>query len=155
MAKDKIRYTIVEGVPDALITMQLVELYHLIFEDADIPFFKKRIHEQINVISILAFNKEQLVGFKIGYHYNPQIFYSWVGGVHTSFRQKGIGSVLLEMQSSFVKRKGYKKLRTKSMNRFKPMIIMNLKNGFDIIQVYTNKIGQTKIIFEKSLEQIT
>lgn len=152
MAKDKIIYTIVEGVSDELNIIQLTELYDQIFEDADIPFFRKRIHEQIKVISILAFNEEQLVGFKIGYHYDHQTFYSWVGGVHASFRQQGIGTVLLEMQNRFVKRKGYKKLRTKSMNQFKPMIIMNLKNGFDIVEVYTNSIGQTKIIFEKALD---
>ncbi len=38
------------------------------------------------------------------------------------------------------------------MNRFKPMMIMNLKEGFDIKQVYTNDKGQTKIIFEKAID---
>ena len=28
------------------------------------------------------------------------------------------------------------------MNHFKPMILMNVKNGFDIIQVYTNEKGK-------------
>jgi hypothetical protein len=37
------------------------------------------------------------------------------------------------------------------MNRFKPMMILNLKNGFDIVQVYTNDSGQTKVVFEKTL----
>ena len=31
------------------------------------------------------------------------------------------------------------------------MMILNLKNNFDIKQVYTNDSGQTKIIFEKNI----
>jgi len=42
-------------------------------------------------------------------------------------------------------------MRTKSMNRFKPMMILNMKSGFDITNIYTNDVGQTKIIFEKDL----
>jgi len=37
------------------------------------------------------------------------------------------------------------------MNSFKPMMILNLKNGFDIVSVYTNVTNQTKIVFEKEL----
>ena len=40
------------------------------------------------------------------------------------------------------------------MNRFKPMMILNLKNGFSITKVYTNTKGQTKIVFEKQLKQL-
>ena len=57
----------------------------------------------------------------------------------------------MELQHEVAKKKGYEKVRTKSMNRFKSMIILNLKNGFDIQQVYTNDSDQTKIIFEKEL----
>jgi len=37
------------------------------------------------------------------------------------------------------------------MNTFKPMMILNLKNGFDIVNIYTNTKGQTKIVFEKNI----
>ena len=37
------------------------------------------------------------------------------------------------------------------MNQYKPMLILNIKNGFDIVQIYTNDSGQTKIVFEKEL----
>lgn len=37
------------------------------------------------------------------------------------------------------------------MNAYKPMMISNLKNGFNIINVHTNAKGQTKIVFEKLL----
>ena len=152
MEKNSFTYITAYGVPDESILDHLIELYATLFEDADIYFFKKRIIEHPDLISILAYNKEELIGFKIGYSYNNDTFYSWIGGVKRSFRQKGIATILAENQELIVKQKGYLKLRTKSMNRFKPMMVLNLKNGFDIIQIYTNKIGQTKIIFEKRLD---
>ena len=73
-------------------------------------------------------------------------------GVVFSVEDKiAIASKLSEMQEEAVVKKGYTKLRTKSMNRFKPMMPLNLKNGFDIVQVYSNEYGQRKIVFEKSL----
>ncbi len=58
---------------------------------------------------------------------------------------------MTHMQEDYAKQNGYKILRTKSMNHFKPMMILNLKNGFDIVKFYTNDSNQTKIVFEKSL----
>jgi len=57
----------------------------------------------------------------------------------------------LKIQEKFAGNNGFKKLRTKSMNTYKSMIILNLKNGFYITNVYTNTKGQTKIVFEKFL----
>ena len=155
MGKDSFLYITTEGVPDISVLDHLVELYETIFDDADIVFFKKRMTEHPDLLSILVYNKEQLIGFKIGYRYDKDTFYSWIGGVKRSFRQNGIATVLAEMQEQNVKQRGYLKIRTKSMNRFKSMMVFNINNGFDIIQVYTNKKGQTKIIFEKSLSQTT
>lgn len=140
MAKNKITYEIIEGYPDNSVYTALETLYVDIFEDADLHFFKKRFQE-----------KSEIVGFKIGYHYNYSTFYSWVGGVKLAFRNQGIALRLSQLQEERVRQKGYTKLRTKSMNRFKPMMILNLKNGFDITQIYTNDFGQTKIVFEKNL----
>ena len=100
---------------------------------------------------ILCYQQKQLLGFKIGYRYNDITFYSWVGGVLPENRGNGIAKQLAQLQEQRVKEKGYQTLRTKSMNRFKPMMILNLKNGFDITNIYTNDVGQTKIVFEKLL----
>jgi hypothetical protein len=39
-----------------------------------------------------------------------------------------------------------------SIYTFKPMLILNIKNGFDIVEVYSDKFGETKIVLEKSLD---
>ncbi len=142
---------IVEGIPKDTILKELLHLYETIFDDAKLDFFIDRITSKTDVIIVLTYFENSPVGFKIGYRYNETTFYSWVGGVLPDFRRKGIAQKLAKKQEELIKEKGYKKLRTKSMNRFKPMLILNIKNGFDIVQVYTNTSGQQKIVFEKDL----
>lgn len=151
MESDNITYQVVLGNNDELLLQKLVNIYSLIFEDADVSFFIDRFKSHPKIVVLLALNKTEIIGFKIGYPYNENTFYSWVGGVLPNFRQKRIASTLAKHQEQVAESQGYSKLRTKSMNRFKPMMILNLKNGFDIVQVYTNDSGQTKVVFEKKL----
>ncbi|SNR17755.1 GNAT family N-acetyltransferase [Tenacibaculum jejuense] len=146
-----IKMVIIEGIPKDTILKELLHLYQTIFDDAKPDFFIDRITTKTDIIIVLTYFENSPVGFKIGYRYNETTFYSWVGGVLPDFRRKGIAQELAKKQEELVKKKGYKKLRTKSMNRFKPMLILNIKNGFDIVQVYTNTSGQQKIVFEKEL----
>ena len=152
MGKNKLIYQIIEGQPSKELLDEILQVYKSIFDDYKIDFFKSRIDKKEDVLIVLCYNSDMLVGFKIGYRYNETTFYSWVGGVLLSYRQKGIAKQLAKLQEENVTTKRYSKMRTKSMNRFKPMMILNLKNGFNIVQVYTNDIGQTKVVFEKELE---
>ncbi|WP_353776930.1 GNAT family N-acetyltransferase [Winogradskyella sp. 3972H.M.0a.05] len=151
MGNDNYSYKVLEGIPQQDALQDLKNIYTSIFEDADLHFFEERLNTKQNVLIVLAYDGTNLIGFKIGYRYDEYTFYSWVGGVRESHRQKGIGQYLAELQEEKAREQGYTKLRTKSMNRFKPMIILNLKRGFDIISVYTNEKEQTKIIFEKDI----
>lgn len=151
MNAQNLKLTVIEGIPNAIVLEELIRLYTSIFKDAIVDFFIDRIETKEEVVIIVAYENEKPVGFKIGYKYNKTIFYSWVGGVLPSYRRRGIAQQLGAKQLEIVKEKGYSKIRTKSMNRFKPMLILNLKNDFDIVQVYTNSTGQQKIVFEKDI----
>ncbi|MEZ4796887.1 MAG: GNAT family N-acetyltransferase [Flavobacteriaceae bacterium] len=151
MENDKFTFKIVEGIPSEDLLEDIISLYTSIFEDYKLNFFIERINQKEDLIIVLCYDQNQLVGFKIGYRYSITTFYSWVGGVLLEQRNNGIAKQLAQLQEQKVKEKGYLKIRTKSMNRFKPMMILNLKNGFDIKSVYTNDVGQTKIVFEKNL----
>lgn len=151
MATNNITYTPIQGLPDEVLLNLMVIFYEIIFEDADVDFFTERIREHDKLFSILAFEDQTLVGFKIGYPYNETTFYSWIGGVSLEYRRQKIGTKLTELQEQYAINSGFKQLRTKSMNTYKPMMILNLKNGFDITKYYTNAKGQNKIVFEKKL----
>ena len=154
MGNVNISYNIFEDDLSNNLFTELLNLYNQLFEDADLEFFKTRFTTQANICSVLAFKKTQLIGFKIGYPVENNTFYSWIGGVNSEFRNIGIGKQLATLQENYAIQKGFSVLKTKSMNRFKPMMILNLKNGFSITKVYTNTKGQTKIVFEKQLKQL-
>lgn len=154
MGNDNLKYQLILGLPSKGLLDEILEVYKTIFDDYKLDFFKSRISEKDDLLIALCYSKVNLVGFKIGYRYNENTFYSWVGGVLPSMRKKGVARTLAALQEEKVREEGYLKLRTKSMNRFKPMMILNLKNGFDIIQVYTNDGGQTKVVFEKKLAAV-
>jgi predicted GNAT superfamily acetyltransferase len=151
MAKNNISYKTIEGIPEESTYKEIEKIYSKIFIDSDLEFFKQRIIEHPQLCTVLAYHNNYLVGFKIGYPYNETTFYSWIGGVLSKYRQLGIGAQLAQIQEDFTRNKGFKKLRTKSMNMYKAMMILNLKSGFDITNIYTNTKGQTKIVFEKLL----
>lgn len=151
MGNDKFSYQTIERQPSENLLEDILVVYKSIFDDYKLDFFKNRIHQKEDLLIVLCFQQEQLAGFKIGYRYNDTTFYSWVGGVLPEFRQQGIAKRLAQLQEQKVIEKGYLKMRTKSMNRFKPMMILNLKNSFNIVQVYTNEKGQTKVVFEKNI----
>ena len=151
MVKDNYTFEIVEGIPSKQLLEDILLVYKSVFDDYKLDFFKNRVHQKQDLIMVLCFKQNQLLGFKIGYRYNDTVFYSWVGGVLSEHRKNGIAKQLAQLQEEKVKEKKYQKIRTKSMNLFKPMMILNLKNGFDIKNLYTNVVGQTKIIFEKDI----
>ena len=151
MESVNITYENIIGIPGADLLRELSKLYIQLFDDADLDFFKKRIRAHEDIFTVIARNEGQLIGFKMGYPILDNTFYSWIGGVIMPFRNKGIANRLAQIQEDWVKENKFAVLKTKSMNRFKPMMMLNLKRGFDITKVYTNEKGQTKIVFRKSI----
>lgn len=151
MENDKITFKTISGIPNAVQMESLLAVYQEIFEDADTSFFIDRLKNQPNVFSILVYKSNKLIGFKIGYPQAENVFYSWIGGVIIAFRKQGIGQQLIRLQENHARLSGFKTLKTKSINRFKSIMILNLKIGFNITKIYKNTKGQTKIVFEKTL----
>lgn len=93
----------------------------------------------------------KVIGYKIGYEIDRETFYSWLGGVDTHYRENGIAAALMDKQHAYLREKGYKVVRTKTMNKWCDMLILNIKFGFDVIETYTDEKGLHKIILEKKL----
>ena len=79
MENDELTYQVIEDSLSEEVLHDILLVYKSIFEDYKLDFFKNRIHQKEDVLTILSYNKKQLVGFKIGYRYDDTTFYSWVG----------------------------------------------------------------------------
>lgn len=100
-------------------------------------------------------SNNSLAGFKVGYELEPGVFYSWMGGIHRSYRRMGIASMLAEKQESWALENGYTRIRFKTWNRHKAMLCFALLRGFHILSVEPNpRLDDYRIILEKPLTSI-
>ncbi|MCS0787914.1 GNAT family N-acetyltransferase [Cytobacillus firmus] len=144
------KLTIFCTMPDASILNGILELHKNIFGDSEGLVSKMKSKPQLLVLT--AMDGEKVIGYKMGYAIDEDRFYSWVGGVATDYRKNGIASMLMEKQHGYLKEKGYKVVRTKTMNKWRSMLILNIKHGFDVIETCTDENGLLKIVLEKQLK---
>ncbi len=95
--------------------------------------------------------EDQPVAFKLGYRRTETEFYSWLGAVLPEYRGLGIASDLMQDQHAWCKSQGYQTIETKTQNRFREMLILNIKFGFDVIGTHDSTEGGMKIILRKKL----
>ncbi|MEK5175701.1 GNAT family N-acetyltransferase [Heyndrickxia sp. FSL W8-0496] len=145
----KFEYFILNSIPDVDVLNGILELHKDIFGTTDDLINKMASKPQLLVIT--AIDGKKVIGYKIGYAIDKNKFYSWLGGVDPNYRKHGIASMLMEKQHQYLKENGYKVVQTKTMNKWRNMLILNIKNGFDVIDTYTDKKGLHKIILEKNL----
>lgn len=138
-------------VPENILS-DIRQLYQLIFETTDFQKFQNRVKKEKDLLFITAYKENTLLGFKIGYQKTPHVFYSWLGGINPDFRNQGIATALMLFQHEWAKKNNYEIIETKTMNRWKNMLILNLKHGFDIHSTYSDSNGIIKIILQKQIK---
>lgn len=132
---------------------ELLDLYETIF-DSSMPTngFIYEVENQRKLLFNLAYSKnDQLIGFKVGYEKKHCSFYSWLGGVKEEFRGRGIATKLMQDQHRWLIENHYKSITTHTANHFKEMLILNLKNGFDVTGTNINSKGEQRLILRKDL----
>lgn len=132
---------------------QLVILEASIFEKpltSDI--FSAELDGKKNLLVLVAFQDDRPCGYKIGFEYSSNTFFSWSGGVLPDCRKCGVGSALIAKQHQVAKEFGYSYVRTHTKNKYREMLILNLKAGFEVTGVYKS-LQETHhgIILEKAL----
>ena len=138
----------VEGVPyEWLKSLQAIHAH--VFDGDDLPV--EKLESKKGLLCLLAVEKQEVIGFKLGYRHPDGIFYSWLGGVHERMRGQGIASQLMKFQHKKIRELCYDKVRTYGRNSRKAMLIVNIKHGFAIVSTFIDEKGRHKIIFEKSL----
>ena len=94
----------------------------------------------------------QLIGCKLGYERKPGHYYSWLGGVLPAHRGQGVAAELMRRQHQWCREQGYQRVRTHTYNRWRSMLLLNLRHGFDIIGTVQGPHGLT-IVLEKDLSK--
>lgn len=85
---------------------------------------------------ICAFEAGEAVACKIGYdRFEDGSFYSWLGGVASDHRQKGLAKALADFQEDWAMHNGFTSIKFKTRNRLKAMLHFALGNGFSIYNV--------------------
>ena len=136
-------------IPDNKTLDGIVKLHTSIFDHTNDLITQMKEKPQLRIDAVL--DDQKVIAYKIGYALNYEKFYSWLGGVDPDYRNQGIASQLIERQHRFLKEREYKTVQTKTKNKWRNMLILNIKNGFDVIGTYTDSKGEPKIILEKRL----
>lgn len=138
-----------DTIPEESILGGILDLHKYIFGTSD--DLVNKIESKPQLLVNVALYDSKVIGYKIGYELDKRKFYSWLGGVDPRLRGHGVASKLMEQQHQFLKENGYHIVQTKTMNKWRSMLILNIKSGFNIIETYTNEKGVHKIILEKNL----
>jgi ribosomal protein S18 acetylase RimI-like enzyme len=144
-----VNYHISAGMPKQEHLDAILTLHAAIFGESG--QLDKKMGNKPKLLVAVAIYQDQVIGYKIGYELEETKFYSWLGGVGEEFRGKGIASRLMEIQHEYIKGCGYRMVRTKSMNKWRDMLILNIKHGFDVLETYIDEKGKHKIVLEKKL----
>ncbi len=144
---------------DAQLLDRIAKLHESIFSASGNDELIEKIHRNASItninelLTIIALDGEQVIGYKIGYPLmgDQHTFYSWLGGVDATYRQQGIASMLMDAQHEYLRQAGYRKVQTKTMNRWRNMLLLNIQYGFDIVHTFTDARGLFKIVLEKEL----
>ncbi len=125
------------------------------------PFSEKEVRDRLTqgksvsiIVAIAAADSgPRPVGYKCGFELDAGRFYSWIGGVLPEYRNQGIAKELMKRQHAHCKKMGFSKVQTKTLNKFKNMLILNLKYGFEITDTYRGEDGDLRIVLEKNIKE--
>ncbi|HET7578784.1 MAG TPA: GNAT family N-acetyltransferase [Bacillales bacterium] len=143
-------YKRIQGMPEGNDLKEILAFYQDIFRPE--ANFLEEMKTKRNLVTFVALVDGDMVGFKMGYDRKENHFYSWLGGVSDFYRGQGVASELMKQQHQWCREAGYHAIRTHTKNKWKAMLILNLRHGFDVIGTYTYVKGEPKIILEKRLD---
>lgn len=146
-----VNYKVFEERPRERVFEQVVTLATSMFGPRTEERFLEEVAHHPRFTLVVATIEDRVIGFKAGYQERKHRYYSWLGGVHPDHRRRGIGRELMRLQHDWCARHGYQRVQTRTRNRWRDMLILNLHFGFDIIGTCLDSHGDVKIILEKKI----
>ncbi len=140
-----------EGYPD---TSQIERLCKLASDETEfsIAFFEDHLKHQKKILCCFAYDGEVMVGYKIGYQSRPKYFESWIGAISTEHRRKGLATKLMIAQHDWCAAHGFKIIDTIASSDNRPMLIANLKAGFNISGTFWDRQQNFKTLLQKKFD---
>ena len=148
-----IEYRCLPGQPTAEVLAAVAEINHEIFGFNETAAILAGLFGQKGKLLVcLAEQGGQTVGYKIGFEGDPGTFESWRGGVLPSARRQGIAEHLMGLQHRWCQENGFRVIKTTTNSDNTPMIILNLKSGFEIVGTFVHRQKRLKVLQEKWLD---
>ena len=130
----------------------LIPVAAAIFDDGDrFATLTEDAAEKPGLMLLLAWDGDDCLGFKVGYRSNESTFYSWLGGVLPEARGQGVARRLMLAQHEWVRAQGYGYVTTETYNRYREMLLLNIRTGFDVVGTQTTVGGEAKILLRRAL----
>lgn len=104
------------------------------------------------LMSCLAWIDGELAGYKIGFEERPRYFESWQGGVAPEHRRRGVASALMDAQHAWCREQGFMIVSTITEGSNRPMLIANLRAGFEVCGTFLDRRKIVKVILQKHLD---
>ncbi len=139
---------LIEGYPEDAVVLKLCTIAD---EEAPFPIeiFERRLKHQPHILGCYAYDKDELVGYKIGYESRPRYFESWMGAIAPAYRGQGIARELMSEQHHWCEEKGYRIITTITDGSNTPMLILNLKAGFVISGTQLDRGENHQVLLQK------
>ena len=143
MTPEEIRIESVEGEAVRALGGELLALCETIFPGFAADYLTGRLgHVDAPAAVVARDDTGRLVGFKLGYRRGAGLFYSWLGGIHADVRRQGLARRLMTAQHDWARGQGYRSVETRTRASNNPMIILNLRSGFQVAGFEVDRNGQ-------------
>ena len=156
----QVSYREIEGMPDEAVFEDLGRLSFVMFAPpgSDNPSherhaesFRVGLRGRPWIFTVLAYDAEQLVGFKIGRSEDPREFESWRGGVLESHRRQGIARELAQRQEAWCRTQSFRVICTQTDPDNAAMLMLNLAQGFIISGTDLKRAEKLRVHLVKTL----
>ncbi|WP_229201729.1 GNAT family N-acetyltransferase [Arsenicibacter rosenii] len=147
-----IHYEMVTGLPSAPLLQSLLDLHLTVFPNQlrEEVLAEMRYYQNRRLTVWLARCHDRVIGYKMGYERKEGHFYSWLGCVEPDYRGHGVATRLMTEQHEWCRHNGYRAVRTQTYNQWRSMLLLNIRQGFDIIGTQQGTYGLV-IVLEKKL----
>ena len=122
--------------------------------DKAIELNRNKLEGRKSILIIIAYEGKKPVGFKQGYETSPGYFESESGGVLESVRRHGIANEMMRQQHHWCLNNGFRFVETNVANDNQPMLILNLKHGFQVVGTYLDRGSIQKVLLQKQIAEL-